>query len=463
MSMFASFFTPTRPTSYIFILASAVSLLLSSCSIAHAAVSMTFTVTPPLFQISIAPGETWSSEITVVNNNPYDMTVHAEPVAFEPTGETGRPRFIHATSASSGVPVFEEYVSAGWISVPSEGMQVAREHTLTIPFTLSVPSDAPPGGHYAAILIGNREPDGAVREEGSVAVTSAIASLLFIRVTGDVVERGRIREFSTERSVYERASARLSLRFENLGNVHLQPQGAITIYNMFGKKRGEIAVNQTNGFGNVLPNSVRSYAFSWDSDVGMWDIGRYRAEATLGYGFEDKQFVHATTYFWVLPVMPLAQVVIALLLTFRFLAWAIRAYIRRALALERVSSHGEPAPHHDEKGVAGVPSAEQTPALHLKTLVRPISTGMVDLRRVRAASPVVEEVSDAPALRDSERYMDVWAFIRTYRSFFVFVMLGLLCAVAIGAYFADVLTAERPFRATEELTTDGAGATTIVQ
>lgn len=411
--------------------------------------SMTFTVTPPLFQIAIAPGETWSSEITVVNSNPYDMTVYAEPVGFEPAGETGRPRFLYADRATSGASVFERNVSAGWISVPAEGARVARERTLAIPFTLTVPSDAPPGGHYAAILIGNREPDDAVREEGAVAVTSAIASLLFIRVTGDVVEHGRIRELSTERSVYERASARLSLRFENLGNVHLQPQGAITIYNMFGKKRGEITVNQTGGFGNVLPGSIRSFAFTWDSDAGLWDIGRYRADVTLGYGFESKQFAHATTYFWVLPIAPLAQVLVGALLTFHFFAWAIRAYIRRALALERVSTQG--AGSHGVVGDAPktTPAAEQPSALRLRTLVRPISTGMVDLRRVHVASRGSDEVSETVADPHRSR-MDVRTFFRTYRAFFFFIVAGLLCALAVGAYFSDVLTTERPFRATEE-------------
>lgn len=456
--MVSTSFTRVRLTFLTTVCSSIIGWCLCAPFVFANAGSMTFTVTPPLFQIAIAPGETWSSEITVVNSNPYDMSVYAEPVGFEPTGETGRPRFLYAEQrATSGAPVFERNVSAGWISVPVEGALVARERTLTIPFTLTVPSDAPPGGHYAAILIGNREPDDAVREEGAVAVTSAIASLLFIRVTGDVVEHGRIRELSTERSVYERAEARLSLRFENLGNVHLQPQGAITIYNMFGKKRGEIAVNQSGSFGNVLPGSVRSFAFTWDSDAGLWDIGRYRADVTLGYGFESKQFAHATTYFWVLPLVPLAQVLVGVFLTFHFLAWAIRAYIRRALALERVSVQGSEALGDTGNAYAAARPVEQPSALRLRTLVRPLSTGMVDLRRVHVASrssnEILENATDSP-----QSHMDMRTFFRTYRAFFFFIVAGLLCALGVGAYFSDVLTAERPFRATEERVMGGSEA-----
>ncbi len=438
---------------HVLVLTGVSCLFLCVAPFAHAgsAGSMTFTVTPPLFQISIAPGETWSSEITVVNSNPYDMTVYAEPVGFEPTGESGRPRFIHATRASSGVPVFEKGTSASWITAPAEGQLIVREGTLKIPFTLTVPSDAAPGGHYAAMLIGNRPPDDSAREEGTVAVTSAIASLVLMRVSGDVVERGRVREFVTERSLYERASARLSLRFENLGNVHLQPQGAITIYNMFGKKRGEIAVNQTNGFGNVLPNSIRSYAFTWDSDAGVWDIGRYRAEVTLGYGLTSKQFAHSTTYFWVLPLIPLIELSVAAFLVFRFIAWAIRAYVRRALALERVSSAEQvsavvnPAVSGDTTSATRTYDIDTGQALRLKTLVRPIRASMVDLRRVGGVSTPHDTHAVHP--------MEMRTFIRTYRSFFLFVCFGVLCILALHAYFSDVLTTERPFRATEERAT----------
>jgi len=44
-------------------------------------------VTPPLFQLSIEPGDIWSSNIKVVNGNPYDLTIYVDIVNFAPNGE----------------------------------------------------------------------------------------------------------------------------------------------------------------------------------------------------------------------------------------------------------------------------------------------------------------------------------------------------------------------------------------
>ncbi|MBP9759940.1 MAG: hypothetical protein KBD24_01070 [Candidatus Pacebacteria bacterium] len=435
---------------------------------AEEAGSMTFTVTPPLFQLNLQPGESWSSEIRVVNSNPYDLTVYAEPVLFEPAGEGGRPNFIHAQSVDGMLGAPDPTTLAGWITVPSGGQTIVREQTLVLPLTITVPNDAVPGGHYAALLIGNK-PSESGREEGAMSVTSSIASLIFLRVAGDVLEQGRIRDFATEESMYERAQARLSLRFENEGNVHIQPQGDITIYNMFNKLRGTIPVNQANGYGNVLPGSIRKFTFIWESDSGWWDIGRYRAEATLGYGLESKSFAQATTYFWVLPWMPLVQVLGGIVALLWFLGWAVRAYVRRALALEGAyrehATTDTVTPQDVERSTDTLPApvtpASSTvmpphtlPTLKLETLIRPLQESMVDLRR--ATTVAQEQPKDAMQGGGGVRHIEraetfhVGMFVRQYRSFFLFVMVCALGWVLASAYIADVMTVERTFRVIEE-------------
>jgi hypothetical protein len=420
--------------------------------------ALTLTITPPLFQLNLVPGESWTSGIRVVNSNPYDMTVYADPVLFEPEGDTGRPSFIDVTTEGGAV---DTSTLAGWITVPRGAHVISREQTYLLPIAITVPEDAAPGGHYAAVLIGNRPPtDG--REEGAVSVTSSIAALIFLRVAGDVVEDGRIRDFVTERSLYEEAEARLSLRFENQGNVHLQPQGDITIYNMFGKKRGYIPINQAGGYGNVLPNSMRKFTFMWTSDSGMWDIGRYRAEVTLGYGVEVKSFAQATTYFWVLPLMPLAQVLGGLVALMWFVGWALRAYVRRALALETRGMDHSPEPLEttpqetlSESSPITSPHVDATrdeqPTLRLGTLIRPIEKGMVDLRRahiVVSPEPVMSQKQDMYG--EQETSLHIGAFMRQYRAFFIFLLLVVVGVFAVAAFVADVTTSERSYSAIEE-------------
>lgn len=416
--------------------------------VAHAQEGMTFTITPPIFQVNLDPGQTWSSSIRVVNGNPYTITVYANPTPFEPEGEEGRPRIVLSENTFGG-EVPEGFAS--WIRLSQDPIVIPGEQTAEIPFTVVVPQDAAPGGHYAAVLIGNRPPQSTV-EGGTVNVASTIASLFFLTVSGDVVEKGRIRDFVTEKSLYEVPEARFSLRFENQGNVHLQPQGNITIYNMFGKKRGHVPLNQGKQFGNVLPGSIRKFSFSWKAESGTWDIGRYKAEATLGYGKDAKQFAASTVYFYVLPVIPLIEIVGGLLAFVFFLFWGIRAYVRRALALEtaRYGAHVAPLPRStripDELG--GAAAAEAKPTLELRSLMRPLQAGMVDLRQIGRSAPtrsVVPELHGREGTPEGQAPLGLLEFVSKYRFFFIFLLVVAVVWLVASAFLSDVLTYERAY------------------
>ncbi len=425
--------------------------------------SMTLTVTPPLIQVNLKPGETWASGIQVVNGNPYDMTVYAEPMLFEPAGEEGRPRFKDPPGMNGDPSTPDPTTLAGWITLPQGPLNITREQTITVPLMITVPPDAAPGGHYAAVLIGNRAPQGASEESSTVSVTSSIASLIFLRVAGTVIEDGRIRDLVTEKSVYETPEAQLSLRFENQGNVHLQPRGDITIYNMFGKKRGMIPINQSGDYGNVMPSSVRKFTYTWKADAGTWDIGRYRAEATLGYGGETKSFAQSTVYFYILPLIPLAEVVGGLILLVWFVGWALRSYVRRAIAIE--TKHLEPEVRTPvstttltqptliarttlELPVVHTQEPPPKPKLTLTSLIKPIQVGIVDLRSV--ATPPTRVVHETrQTLSESSRHtpkrMGVGTFLYRYRFFFFFLTVIAVSWVIASALLSDVLTYERPY------------------
>jgi hypothetical protein len=411
---------------------------------------MSLTIAPPLFQINLQPGETWSSSIAVVNNNTYNISLYADPVLFKPSGESGSPVFISPTNEDGLSHGPDTSTLAGWITVPQGAFEVTREQTYNLPLTISVPKDAAPGGHYAAVLIGNHAPEGT-SEESVVNVTSSIAALIFLSVSGDVIEKGRIRDFVTEKSLYETAQANFSLRFENQGNVHLLPQGNIVIYNMFGKVRGTIPVNHNRDYGNVLPESVRRFSFTWESDAGFWDIGRYKAEATIGYGKDMKQSALATTYFYILPIVPLLEIISGLFAFIFFIGWALRVYIRRALAIEslRLGMTQSVA-----QGVAvGSVSASEAPKLKLVTLVKPIQAGFVDLRRVgtvaQTSRNVVAVGKNTARPIPTEEVLNFGTFLRKYKFFFMFVVIMAIGTFALNVYFEDVMTVSRDFTVAE--------------
>ncbi len=400
---------------------------------------LTLTVTPPLIQITLEPGESWASGIEVVNSNAYALSVGAEVAPFAPTGEAGRVRFLPPETFGTSS------AATSWITLPTEPRVIPAGKTVTLPLSIAVPHDADPGGHYAAILIGNSAPR-AAGGESALSVTGSIASLIFLRVAGNVVEAGRIRDFVTEKSLYDTAEARLSLRFENQGNVHIQPRGDITIYNMFGKKRGYIPINQEGRYGNVLPGSIRMFSYSWSSDTGEWDFGRYRAEATLGYGADTTQYAQATTYFYVLPIVPILKALAVVAAFVLVLGWAIRAYIRHALAL------GQGERHHDST----TPQSADMP--HQKTIGTKRLSVQTLLLPVRAAVAPRTTPSTPRSAAGRPQHV-VRIFFHTYRVFFAVVVFIALCWLAASAYFEDVLTYERTYQVVEEH--DGAATSSV--
>lgn len=414
----------------------AVFLLLPTISFAQE--GMSFTVTPPLFQFTLAPGESWASSVKIVNGNDFDMTVYATPMNFESTGEGGTgkhvPLSIEDTASSS-------HSLAAWIDITEEPIFVPRGQSVRIPFFVVAPDGAEPGGHYATILIGTRPMEG---EGGSqVKVSSLISTLLFARVSGDIVEEGRIREFSTEKVLYETPEANFKLRFENIGNVHLLPRGNIIIYNMWGKERGRIDVNKEGTFGNVFPGKTRNFSFTWTGESNFYDIGRYKAISTLAYGAGERQSDFQALYFWVVPIKPLIWIVSIFALLVTFITLTLRRYVKHALKMqteillgsEQPQQTRQPAPQAAKQAQNVAPMQKVQQATPMQILRGPVVQGAVDLRRA-SAGEVQTEMGETMSMKE---------FMKKYRTFFIFAGAFAMCVIIIVFFLRQVMVDEREF------------------
>lgn len=377
--------------------------------------AMTLTLTPPLFQLSINPGDTWNSTLKIANVNNYTITLYASVVNFESQGERGGGRF---TPILNQDPTSFETSLANWISIANEPIVLLSGETAEIPFSVVVPQNADPGGHYAAILVGT-EPDIANVGGSGVAVSSLVTSLLFARITGKIIESGDIREFTTDDFFYQKPEVDFTLRFENKGNVHLLPQGEIAIFNMWGKKRGEIPINQKTEFGNVLSESIRKYAFSWVGEENPFEIGRYKAIATLSFGKEARQNVTTATTFWIVPVIPVLSVVGSIAFITLVFVWLVRRYIRKALSYETKRIMGDTRMQQDR------------PINRRKALTQPLVDSVMDLRNI--------------SLESHPSRITPHQYTKRYRLFFIFIILIFLSILGGSYYFQAVLTPERQY------------------
>ncbi len=289
--------------------------------------SMALTIIPPLIKMNMNPGETISTAIRIVNNNEREVTIYTKVLDFRGK-EEGGVEFIENIEELKGTEE-EKFFLSGWITMRDESVVIPPFKDKDIPFIISVPEDATPGGHYAAVLAGTNPPQNT---KGTVVkVSSYLSTLILVSIAGDIEERGFIREFYSNKKIYKEPKIDFQIKFENQGNVHLQPVGNIKIYNIFGKIKGEIPVNQMSNFGNVLPKNKRSWNFSWESLDEVYLINRYKAELALSFGEQVKQSDHREIIFWIINVK-LTLIILGSFLVLLFLfILSIKFYIRASV------------------------------------------------------------------------------------------------------------------------------------
>lgn len=381
--------------------------------------ALTLSISPSLFDMSVAPGQEWRSSLRIINVNKYELTVYIDVVNFLPRGEGGEGQFIPIdVSTAAGTTLAE------WFNIEREAIVIPPEQTREVPLAVRVPTDASPGGHFAAILVGTKPPTPEVGQ-AKVQTSQMVTSLFFARVAGDIKEIGSIREFIATDSFLSSPEATFELRFENKGNVHLQPQGEITIKNMWGEVRGVIPINQSTQFGNVLPESIRKFTFSWKGEWSVSDIGRYTALATLAYGTEARQFSALDTTFWVIPFKLLFGILLGLAVFVGLVTWLVRLYVRHMLAMAGIN-------------LTDTRTAKQTKVpstlLHKVALHHPVALGLNDLKqRWFIAATWLEKAKTS--LR----------FIYHYKLFFIGVFLVVGFFLVVIWYITSANTTHRSF------------------
>jgi len=297
------------------------------------------TIVPPSVEYSVNPGDVIRETIKLFNGSTTTERVYASTANFSARGENGDPDFDF-TSVVGG--------TSTWIDLPPGLLSIAPNDSLRIPYTITVPKDAEPGGHYAAIFFGN-EPAPQL-ESGQVAIQNLLGSLVILRVNGEVKEGARVVSFAPTGGKKSVSSLPVSvdLRIENTGNVHVRPEGTITIKNMFGRKTASVVINDVRGA--VLPDSIRNFSSTWQKETAkleekgffktvshQWNnfaLGTYTitAAATYGSGNPLAATTKVTVFPWQLLLVELMIVVAVLLI----LIIGIRRY--NSMIIGRVSA-----------------------------------------------------------------------------------------------------------------------------
>ena len=261
-------------------------------------VGVGFTITPPIFELKANSGDQLNDVISIFNNGSENLEIYTVVENLRPIGERGQVQVVY--DGDETLPTLKS-----WIDVNESEFSVGVGETENIAFSINVPGNAEPGGHFATILFGTTQ-NSSIEGAGS-QVSQKIGSLVFITVAGDSKEEAKIIEFTADKGLYlTQNDYSFNTRIENSGNVYIRPRGFLVITNMFGKKVDEIELDGKN----ILPDATRIIPIEY-TNKNLF--GPYTATLSLIYGGSNKT-LNSSVGFTVIPWIPTSIVIVVLLM-----------------------------------------------------------------------------------------------------------------------------------------------------
>ena len=176
-------------------------------------------IAPPNTDLTVSGGEQVSRTLVVSNEGTSSVSVTMSANNFAASGEQGGASYL--PSGSGGL--------ADWVTVSPSSFELAGGASRDVTVIISVPSNASAGGHYASVFAYTAASD-EVSGSGA-AVTTAIAANFLLNVSGNVVEKASIAEFSTPRSRLNAGEdVGFTVRITNSGNTHVIPTGVVEVF-----------------------------------------------------------------------------------------------------------------------------------------------------------------------------------------------------------------------------------------
>lgn len=260
------------------------------------------TVSPAKVEIQVDPGQSVYGEIELFNEQVETKTFFISYENFESRGDTGAPYF---TGGRTGL--------ATWITTDAD-ISIASGERVIVPYSITVPASAKPGGYFAAIFFGSQPPQGD--GGGEVTIGGKVGVLLLLRVSGEVAEAAGLTDFGTPEQT--RFFSVLPITFEygfnNVGGDRVVPRGEIQIRNTFRLNSATLLANDREG--SVLPDSTRRFEVVWnegEQDVSSggffarakqqlvdFHFGWYTADLNVTWGASD-QTARADFSFVIIP------------------------------------------------------------------------------------------------------------------------------------------------------------------
>lgn len=270
-------------------------------------------VSPAIMEQVLTPGIPAKSVVRVTNITRIPLPIKASVKNLTPLEEM-------LPDAAK-----ETYDASAWYSLEPADFILQPNQTKEIAVTLVPPAQATPGGHYATIYFQPLVPTEAL-SPSTAYLNARVGVLSFLIVKGDIVERATLGALEVPK-LKQFGPVDIKVPVTNSGNVHVLPEGTVTIRDF----RGKTIKSMQLPAGLALPKTIKAYKVAWNNGGS---IGYFTARAELTYGTDKIAVQSETVGFWILPWLPIMSLLTLLTLLVLFVLKTRRRWSAAWLALK---------------------------------------------------------------------------------------------------------------------------------
>ncbi len=249
----------------------AITILAFLCSppdTARAAFSIQ--IAPAQIELTLDPGDTVHQKLAVRNHDtqPIDLEITVADFELSAAG-------VFQPSA----PGHTTYSASQWVTFPLAALHLEAGETKQTDYSIVVPGNAEPGGHYTAIMLEGastpeeNDPNG----EPLVTLRGRVVAEILITIPGEIRRELLIEALSVPRIAFGAGADYADIMVTNAGNVHLTPNGYVQTWGGL----PAAAFDQEFGQFTLLPGASRHFRVALAHQP--W-LGKVRAKTELQYG-----------------------------------------------------------------------------------------------------------------------------------------------------------------------------------
>lgn len=259
-------------------------------------------VSPVRFELDLKPGKTTTETFRVQNTGSKEFSYTVSVAPYNVISDDYEADFSSETQ-------YNDIVKWVTFSQTSGTLEPRGEDEITV--TVRVPSNAPEGGQYAAIMASMDASDTAGGT--GVAIVRQVGILLYsANVEGRTVKTASVEENKIPSFIFNPPITVTSL-VKNTGNVHAEASYTLQVFPLFSDE--EAFTNEEDPIKQmVLPGTNRYNELSWD---GAPALGIFRVKQTV------KIFDEVSTTEKLVFLCPIWFLFIVLLLIFCVIFWVV--------------------------------------------------------------------------------------------------------------------------------------------